>query len=215
MGLKNNNSPYMPDNSTDTEEQIFQAACRVFQRKGYAGARMQEIADEADINKSMLHYYYRSKDKLFKQVYQRQMERFFPVIFKVLESEKPLDRKIEELIDVYYSFLRRNPKIAQFLVHEMNQNPVRYREFIEEKEIHPPEAFFRQVEREIEAGHLNEVDPKQLLTSIVGLVLFPFLAQTMIEGVFGLDDEGFSEYLSSRKEFLRDFILNGINYSRQ
>ena len=215
MGLKNKNSLYMSDNTTDTEEQIFQAACRVFQRKGYAGARMQEIADEADINKSMLHYYYRSKDKLFKQVYQRQMERFFPVIFKVLESEEPLDRKIEELIDVYYSFLRQNPKIAQFLVHEMNQNPERYREFIERKEIHPPEAFFRQVEREIEAGHLKEVDPKQLLTSIVGLVLFPFLAQTMIEGVFGLDEEGFREYLSSRKEFLRDFILNGINYSRQ
>lgn len=198
----------------DTEEQIFEAACRVFQRKGYDGARMQEIADEADINKSMLHYYYRSKDKLFQQVYQKQMGQFFPVIFSVLDSEKPLDKKIEELIDAYYSFLGENPRIAQFLIHEMNQNPERFRQFLEEKNFHPPQNFHHQIQEEIKKGNLEEVDPKQLLTSIVGLILFPFLAQTMIEGVFGLDEEGFNKYLNERKDFLLDFILNGINYQR-
>lgn len=198
----------------DTEEQIFEAACRVFQRKGYEGARMQEIADEADINKSMLHYYYRSKDKLFQQVYQKQMERFFPVIFSVLDSEKPLDAKIEELIEAYYSFLTENPKIAQFLVHEMNQNPERYRQFLEEKNIHPPKKFHQQIEKEIQKGNLDRVDSQQLLTSIVGLILFPFLTQTMIKGVFGMDESGFKNYLSKRKDFLLNFILNGINYQK-
>lgn len=198
----------------DTEEEIFEAACRVFQRKGYDGARMQEIADEAEINKSMLHYYYRSKDKLFQQVYQKQMGQFFPVIFSVLDSEEPLDIKIEKLIDAYYSFLNENHRIAQFLIHEMNQNPDRFRQFLEEKNIHPPKKFHQQVEEEIKDGNLEEVDPKQLLTSIVGLILFPFLAQTMIEGVFGLEESDFKRYLSNRKNFLLNFILNGINYQR-
>lgn len=175
---------------------------------------MQEIADEADINKSMLHYYYRSKDKLFQQVYQKQMEQFFPVIFSVLDSEKSLDSKIEELIEAYYSFLTENPRIAQFLVHEMNQNPERYRQFLEEKNIHPPKKFHQQIEKEIQKGNLDKVDSKQLLTSIVGLILFPFLAQTMIEGVFELDDSEFEEYLDKRKDFLLNFILNGINYQK-
>ncbi len=56
-----------PEESS-TEEKIFKAAKDVFHRKGFDGTRMQEIADKANINMSMLHYYYRSKDKLFEKV---------------------------------------------------------------------------------------------------------------------------------------------------
>ncbi len=199
----------------DTEELIFEAACRVFQRKGYAGARMQEIADEADINKSMLHYYYRSKDKLFKKVYQREIARFFPVIFGVLDSDIPLDEKIEQLIEAYYGFLSDNPKIPQFVIYEMNQNPERLRKFIQESNIHPPRNFHNQVKQEIKAGRMNKIAPEQLLTSIVALILFPFMAETMIQGIFSLDEKGYRTFLGERKEFLLDFILNGINYKRQ
>ncbi|SMO77188.1 TetR/AcrR family transcriptional regulator [Fodinibius sediminis] len=202
----------MSENKQDTEEQIFEAASRVFQRKGYAGARMQEIADEADINKSMLHYYYRSKDKLFQKVYQREVSRFFPVIFKVLGSERPLDEKLEHLIDTYYAFLDENPRIAQFIIHEMSQHPERFRKFIREKGIQPPERFSRQISEEIDRGRMKKVDPRQLLISIVGLILFPFVARTMVELLFDLDEEQFLDFLNERKAFLVDFILNGINY---
>ncbi len=57
----------MKDSST--EQNILNAAISVFQKKGMAGARMQEIADEAGINKAMLHYYYRSKQLLFDAVF--------------------------------------------------------------------------------------------------------------------------------------------------
>lgn len=204
----------MTDEQLETEEQIFEAACRVFQQKGYTGARMQEIADEADINKSMLHYYYRSKDKLFHEVFQREMSRFFPVIFGVLGSKAPLDEKIHQLIDAYYSFLQDNPYMVQFVLYEMNQHPEKFQSFIENKGIHPPQSFFRQVENEIKQGNMDPVEPKQLLISIVGLILFPFVARTMIQSVFGLDGSGFLKFLRERKEFLTDFILNAINYQR-
>lgn len=204
----------MTEEEKDTEELIFEAACRVFQRKGYNGARMQEIADEADINKSMLHYYYRSKDKLFKQVYQREMSRFFPVIFGVLDSDMPLDEKVEQLIDAYYVFLSKNPRISNFLIHEMNQNPERLRSFIQAKDIHPPRKFKQQLQQEIKKGHIDEVEPEQLMISIVGLILFPFLAETMVKSVFNMDESGYKDFLSKRKDFLVNFILNGINYKR-
>src|SRR5699024_8347137 len=159
----------MAGNKQDTEEQIFQAASHVFQHKGYAGARMQEIADKADINKSMLHYYYRSKDKLFQKVYQREMSRFFPVIFKVLGSGDPLDEKLEHLVDTYYSFLNDNPKTAQFIIYEMNRHPERFQRFIKEKGIHPPDSFAKQIQEEINGGRMDAVDPGQLLISIVGI----------------------------------------------
>ncbi|MFH5832984.1 TetR/AcrR family transcriptional regulator [Halalkalibaculum sp. DA3122] len=199
----------------DTEELIFEAACRVFHRKGYDGARMQEIADEADINKSMLHYYYRSKDKLFTMVYQREMSRFFPIIFNVLDSDIPFDEKVDRLIAAYYSFLSKNPRISQFIIHEMNQNPERLRNFIRERGIHPPKKFLKQIQEEVDRGNMDPIEPKQLMASIVGLILFPFLAETMVKGIFELDEAGYREFLEKRKDFLLDFILNAINYKKQ
>lgn len=202
----------MTDEQLDTEEQIFEAASRVFQRKGYAGARMQEIADEADINKSMLHYYYRSKDKLFTQVYQREIARFFPVIFGVMDSDNPLDQKIEQLVDAYYSFLNDNPKMAQFIITEMNQNPQRLRDFIKGQGIHPPQNFFKQINKAKEESRIADIAPEQLMISIVGLTLFPFIGTTMIKAIFDFDEQQFLQFLQERKTFLVDFILNAINY---
>lgn len=204
----------MTDKQQETEEQIFQAACRVFQQKGYAGARMQEIADEADINKSMLHYYFRSKDKLFQRVFQRELGRLFPVIFSVLDSEDPLDEKIRELIDTYYAFLNDNPHLAQFVVLEMNQHPNRFRKYIESREIRPPEKFLSQIQKEITKGNLDPVDPRQLMVSILGLILFPFIARAMVQSVFGQDEADYLKFLGERREFLAGFILNAINYKR-
>lgn len=204
----------MADSKSDTETLIFEAACRVFQRKGYGGARMQEIADEAEINKSMLHYYYRSKDKLFQEVFQRQMSQLFPVIFGVLGADHPLDEKITRLVEAYYSFLEEHPFLPQFIMIEMNRNPGRIKQFIREKGVQPPEPFFRQVEDEIAKGNLQPVEPRQLLVSIIGLILFPFLGRTMIEGVFGLDEQEYQQFMQARKEFLPDFILNAIDYQK-
>ncbi len=204
----------MSEEELDTEEQIFEAASRVFQRKGYAGARMQEIADEANINKSMLHYYYRSKDKLFQEVFQREVKRLFPVIFGVMDSDQSLPKKIDELIDTYYVFLEKNPHLVQFVLHEMHQNADRFKNFIKEEGIQPPESFLVQIQEEVDKGNMDPVKPEQLVVSIIGLILFPFVARTMIETIFDMDTSNFLHFLKERKEFLSDFILNAINYQR-
>ncbi|MDR9415484.1 MAG: TetR/AcrR family transcriptional regulator [Gracilimonas sp.] len=204
----------MTDKEKATEEQIFDAASRIFQENGFAGARMQQIADEANINKSMLHYYYRSKEKLFRAVFQKQLVRFFPTIFEVLGSELNLDKKIPLLIDAYYNFLQDNPTVVQFIIQEMNNNPDEFRRFMEEKNIHPPQNFANQIHREIKEGHMDQVDPRQLLISIIGLILFPFIAQVMVKTVFGLEEKDYLKFLKDRKQFLTEFILNAINYKK-
>jgi AcrR family transcriptional regulator len=204
----------MTDKEKATEEQIFEAASRVFQKDGYAGARMQQIADEAKINKSMLHYYYRSKEKLFRAVFQQQLARFFPSIFEVLGSELTLDKKVPLLIDAYYNFLQDNPTVVQFIIQEMNNHPDEFRRFMKEKNIHPPKSFADQIKKEISDGNMDPVDPRQLLISMVGLILFPFIAQMMVKTVFGLEEKDYLQFLKDRKWFLTDFILNAINYKK-
>src|SRR5690625_3348145 len=114
----------------ETEEKIFKAAQRVFQEKGFAGARMQEIADEAEINKSMLHYYYRSKEKLFLMVFQAAARKIFPDLAEILSNEEPLEQKVSQIVEFYDRTFRKHPYIPAFVIHEMNQNPRRFRDFI-------------------------------------------------------------------------------------
>src|SRR5436309_11093265 len=83
------------------EEKIIAAARKVFLSKGMDGARMQDIADEAGINKALLHYYFRSKDKLFEHIFMEVVAAFLPRIFAILESEATLFEKIEQFCSEY------------------------------------------------------------------------------------------------------------------
>ena len=86
---------------TTTEATILNAAKSIFQRKGMDGARMQEIANEAGINKALLHYYYRSKQLLFEAVFKNAFKLLAPQLKKVLNSDDSLNDKIKNFTKNY------------------------------------------------------------------------------------------------------------------
>ena len=193
-----------------TEEQILEAAKKVFHKQGFSGARMQEIADEAGINKSMLHYYFRSKDKLFQKVFQDSVRQFFPVIFNVLDSDLALVSKVEKLVETYYDIFREHPHLPRFVIHEMNQHPSRFKEFMDGAGIEIPAKFIEQIRAEIEAGKMKPIQPKAFIINTIALCVFPVIAQPMIETVFQMDDEQYRQFLEKRKKELPTFILNAV-----
>jgi len=194
----------------ETEEKIFLAAQRVFQKKGFDGARMQEIADEAGINKSMLHYYYRSKEKLFRRVFQAGAANIFPSLIKILESEIPIRQKVEEIVDFYYSIFRTNPFLPAFVVHEMNRNPKQFREFIMSLNIRIPKKFNEQIKSEVEGGRMMPLKPHHFLMNVVSMCMMPMVARQMVQAIFRLDDEMYWEFLEERKEMISKIIFSGI-----
>lgn len=194
----------------ETEEQILNAAKTVFQQQGFAGARMQAIADEAGINKSMLHYYFRSKDKLFQKVFQESLREFFPKIFEVLNGDLELDTKIEKLVDTYYTMFRDQPHLPRFVIHEMNQHPQRFQKFMKQSGMKIPERFIEQIEREVTSGNIKKIDPRQFIINTIGLCVFPLIAKPMIETVFNMDKNQYKDFLESRTKDLPAFILNAI-----
>jgi len=194
----------------ETEEKILEAAKRVFQEQGFSGARMQEIADEAEINKSMLHYYFRSKDKLFQKVFQESIREFFPVIFEVLNSDLAFVPKIEKLVETYYEMFEKHPHLPRFLIHEMNQHPQRFKEFVGTVGLEIPERFVKQIKAEIESDMMVRIAPHEFIINTIGLCVFPLIARPMIETVFDMDDEQYQQFLESRKKALPKFILNAV-----
>lgn len=194
----------------ESEEKIFKAAQAVFQEKGFDGARMQEIADRAGINKSMLHYYYRNKDNLFFEVFMNAISRFMPGLFAILASEKSLEEKIPEVVGYYHSLFMENLNLPSFIIYEINKNPQRFREVVEQRALTLPPVFVEQVQAEITAGRMADVKPQHVLINIVSMVLFPVIAKNVVQAIFRLDDADYKEFLNERRSLVSGMILKGV-----
>src|SRR5690606_202556 len=108
-----------------TEQKIVEAAKQVFLEKGMAGARMQDIADRAGINKALLHYYFRSKEKLFEIIFEEAAGTFIPPLNEVFSQTDDLFLMIRHFVATYINTIGENPYIPAFVAHEINQNPDR------------------------------------------------------------------------------------------
>jgi len=205
----------MIEQAKDTETKILDAAKEVFQQKGLTGARMQEIADKAGINKALLHYYYRTKDKLFEKVFELAFSLFIPRVKEMMMSEKSVFEKIEFIVDNYINLLHKHPYIPGFIINELNRNPQMLVQLFEKnvqfKEINLFEKFDNQLQDEVNKGIIRSVDSRNLMTNVIGLCIFPIVARPIIQGVmFNNDKKAYEAFLAQRKQFVVDFIINSI-----
>ena len=196
----------------ETEEKIFEAARIIFQRSGFEGARMQEIADVANINKSMLHYYYRNKDNLFFEVFKAGVKKIVPQLLAILDKDIDLKTKIEEIVEFYYLTFKEEPELPAFIIYEMNQNTERFKSFVKDHGIVLPQSFIDQVNVAIQANQMKNIPPKQVLMNIVSLCLMPIVAKNMVQMLFQFDDDNYQEFLDERRQITPEFILAGIEY---
>ncbi|MCG2419124.1 TetR/AcrR family transcriptional regulator [Aequorivita sp. F47161] len=194
----------------DTEGEILKAAKGVFQKKGMDGARMQEIADEAGINKAMLHYYYRSKQLLFEAVFSNAFSLLAPQLNKVLNDDSSIEEKVKNFTSNYISFISKHPYLPNFIIQELNRNP-KFFEKIQQTAAFPTlEKFKSQVAAEVEEGILKPIDGEQLFINIISLNIFPFVATPLIKGFLKIDDKGFKQLMEKRKTAVSEFIINSI-----
>src|SRR5690554_2974842 len=202
------------ENNLDTEEQILSAAETVFQKKGMDGARMQEIADEAGINKALLHYYYRSKQLLFEAVFSSAFSLLAPQINKILNDDSSIEDKVRNFTNNYISFISKHPYLPNFIIQELNRNP-KFFEKIQQNSAFPTfDKFENQVALEVEQGILKPTDGKQLFINIISMNIFPFIATPLIKGLTQVDDKGFQDLMEARKNALSDFIIDAIKLKK-
>ncbi len=193
----------------ETDEKIYEAARDIFHERGFDGARMQEIADKAGINKALLHYYYRSKDLLFEKVYQAAAKKLFPNIMVSLRSDDPLPQKVHLFVSGYIDTLRDNPYMPGFILHELNRNPDRLKNFLPKMMEQLIGPFLKEIDAEIYSGRLPYKDARHFIVSMFSLCVFPFVARPMLQSVLGFDDQGFNQFLTERKEEVPKLLLAG------
>jgi TetR/AcrR family transcriptional regulator len=194
----------------DTELKILNTAKQVFQEKGMAGSRMQEIADKAGINKAMLHYYYRSKQLLFEAVFSNVFRLLAPQLNKILNDDSELFEKIKNFTYNYNSFVMSHPFLPNFIVQELNKNPEFVKRLRAEKDFPSIDKFKGQVEDYVERGLIKPIKAEQLFINILALNIFPFIGAPLLQGVINADDRQYREMMEKRKTEVADFIINSI-----
>ncbi len=203
------------DLASETEKAIFQAALEVFSRKGKDGARMQEIADQAGINKAMLHYYFRSKDLLYTSVFAHVMSSFFSKLESVMAKPGPFLDRLEEMVGVYIDMHAAQPEVARLWVQEnLNGAPVArqiLQQGLQTGAGPGPHILLERVRKAVDDGELQPVEPIQLMISILGMTVMFFISQPTMTALDPAISADTAAFLNRRKQHIIQVLRHGIS----
>lgn len=193
-----------------TEGKIVAAAREVFVRKGMNGARMQEIADKAGINKALLHYYFRNKDQLFSAVFKEIIKQLLPQLFQIFKSDLPLEVKVYQVCEKYIDFLKEHRELPLFVLYEMQRDPESLFQNLPLKSIVDFEPLKDQLLSEAEMGNIHPISLEHFMMNIISMMLFPFVAKPMFERIMSIDDDHYDQIMEKRKTEVPRFIMNAL-----
>jgi TetR/AcrR family transcriptional regulator len=201
----------MTENDKLTEDKIFEAATEVFIEKGMDGSRMQDIANQAGINKALLHYYYRTKEKLFTAVFEMIARKLFAKFAPVFDENLSLEQKIRFFFKEHISFLQENPRLPGFLLNEVNRHPERIKKLLAGVDFENLWLkLFEQHKQELKRYNINRADIPQLMISMAAISVFPFAAKGILEGILDKVNVNFNDFMEERKEFAAEFVIKAI-----
>ncbi len=196
-----------------TEKAILTAARKVFTRKGYSGARMEDIAKEAGINRALLHYYFRTKDRMFDLVFEQRIREFFVGLAQIISRPLPLFDKIRAIVEHDINMILAQPDLPIFIMQELTQNPERLIAVAKNSGIGPAtmmKTYRAQVKEAVDKKLIRPIEGGQLLINIMSLCVYPFVAKPMIKAVQDLDDDQFEKMIKKRKQEVPEFIIDAI-----
>jgi AcrR family transcriptional regulator len=194
----------------DAERRILAAAHEVFLRRGTAGARMQEIADEAGVNKALLHYYFRNKERLAQAVFEAAAVEMFRFVFQLLRSPAALEEKVRAVVAAEVDFLMARPYLPGYILSELHHNPERITRIVAAVGTPPLEVLRGQLEAGWRAGSLREIGVEEFVVNLVSLTVFPFAGRAMIEALLGMDEARFEGFVAERKRGIPEFVLSAL-----
>jgi len=187
----------------DVELLIKEAARKVFLRKGLAGARLQEIADEAGIGRTSLHYYYRSKEKLFDVVFTETFSEMKERMTNIIGHDLPLKDKLISFTKNYFAKALKEPELDLFLLNEFTANPEVMLKLAKGHEF--TKLIIKDIELAIERGEMQG-DAQQHFITFMSVTFFPFAAKNMIQQMMQYSDQEYMHFLQTREDYVIGFI---------
>lgn len=193
------------------EEKILKAAAKVFTEKGYAATKTRDIAEAAGIknnNVASIHYYYRSKEKLFAIIAGEALRKMSHQMDSILNSQEDLHLKIQKFVPAYIDFIKENPFLPMFIFSESQKNADKLsRQMGSDQTLAVLEGQLTKLSAE---GKIRPITPQNFMSNIIGLIVFPFMGKEILKVKTGMNDEDFLQMLEERKTMIVDMIINHL-----
>lgn len=194
----------MSTRDTGTEQLIKDTAKHLFFAEGKLHATTQEIADAAGVNRTLVNYYFRSRDILFDQVFIEAQEGFINTLDEVFDSSMPFKEKIRNLISIFIKETAQYPYRQLFIITEMNRNVVINSKKARAKKV---KIFLKEIQSEMDKGIVKKMDPKQFILNLFSLMAHPFLTAPLNKALFGMNDEEYASLMEDRKQLIFETIF--------
>lgn len=194
----------MSTRDTGTEQLIRDTAKHLFFAEGKLHATTQEIADAAGVNRTLVNYYFRSRDILFDQVFNEAQEVFSSTLDEVFESSMPFKEKIRNLINVFIEETTQYPYRQLFIITEMNRDLVLYSK---RSRVNKVKSFIEEIQLEMDKGALRKMDPRQFIINLFSLMAHPLITAPLQQAIFGMNDDEYAKLMEERKELIFETIF--------
>ena len=183
-----------------TERRILEAAAKVFMLKGRLGASMQDIADEAGINRTLLHYYFRNKDKLFDTIFDKLIQELMPAMIEALSMDRPFFEKAGKFVEAFTNLLKENPYLPVFIFQEISINPERLAGMMQHVGIRPQETL-QPIKEEMAQLGIHDMDPRHIFANMMGMVIFPYISRPLFQMIAFQNNENDYDQLCEHERF--------------
>lgn len=205
----------MSNNNLTTEMQILASAEKLFLANGFKATSTTDIAKDAGCNQTLVHYYYRTKEKLFEKVFEAKFAQLFKLIKEPLDKDCEFFNKLECIVNGYFDIMSENPQMPVFILNEVILNEGR-RQSVKEafmRNHFREEAYARYSSTVREAqrkGLIREVEPIDLLLDIVSLTIYSFTLAPVYIDFLDLDDRATKDFLARRKKEVLTLLKKGL-----
>lgn len=187
----------------NTEQAILDAAEEIFLEKGYNGASTVKIADKAGVTHAMLHYYFRTKEQIFLKILDKEVDAMFSSIRSIMSPEADFWETLKNAVTLHFDFFKSHRRLPFLILNVADNNPDmldRYKKRVFQAMTVEFQRHIERLKRGIEKGEINDIDPLQLLCTMVSSNISSFIALPFVRNVMKLDDMQVEEFLERRKE---------------
>jgi TetR/AcrR family transcriptional regulator len=201
----------MPKIDHDTKERILAAAEKVFHANGFKGTRTVQIAEVSGISRTMLHYYFRTKEDLFQAVINKTMANVFSMTTKLVTEKKDFETVIHNVIETLADVLESNPGLPSFIVNIMNESPEIAMFMAQGQNDELPSLLDKLMTTPKRKKLIRkEVRGEDLIMNIYALLSAPYLAKPYVQAKEKRDDASMNKFIKERRRSVKEFVLGGI-----
>lgn len=206
----------MKNEEKNTEQAILKAAEELFLERGFEQTTTKQIAQRAGCNQALLHYYYRTKDNLFVQIFEEKAKFIATHFLDINLTAQTLEERISQMVELHFELFRKNPRLVPFLLKEVLSDPVRVAPILDKIKQYMVKIFGKideALHEEIEKGAARPVSTLNVILTLVSLDMAPFIIAPVLQRVLDLTDEQLDEQLDKRKPEVVEILLRQIRKS--